>query len=59
MQLCPVLLEKGHVGKDILLGPVHESCQLWKLAPHLVGYEAPLRSGRAMVGLGEGGSNER
>lgn len=58
VQLRPVLLGKGHVGEDVLLGPVHERCELGQLWARLVRDLAPLGLCRRVVGLGKSGGDE-
>lgn len=42
VQLGPMLLWEGHVSQHILLGIVHEVCELWHFRPVLIGNVAPL-----------------
>lgn len=47
-----------NVGQDVVLGPVHEGCELRHLGPHLIGDGAPLEAGGLGGVLGEGGGDE-
>ena len=58
MKLGPVLPGKGHVGKHVLLGAVHERGEFGHLRPDLVGDIAPLGACSLRRVLGEGGSDE-
>ena len=53
-----VLPGEAHVGEDVVLGFVHENCQLGHLGPELVGDLAPLDLRAVGVLLGEGGGDE-
>ena len=58
MQLGAMCRREAHVGEDVVLGFVHENCQLGHLGPELVGDLAPLGLGAVGVLLGEGGGDE-
>ena len=46
VQFLAVLLGESHVGEDVVLGFVHENCQLGHLGPELVGDLTPLGPSR-------------
>ena len=54
----PKIMNAAHVGEDVGLGLVHQSCELVDLGPELVGDAAPLRLGGLGVVLREGGGDE-
>ena len=54
VQFLAVLLGESHVGEDVVLGFVHENCQLGHLGPELVGDLTPLGLRAVGVLLGEG-----
>ena len=58
VQFLAVLLGESHVGEDVVLGFVHENCQLGHLGPELVGDLTPLGLRAVGVLLGEGGGDE-
>ena len=53
-----MLLGKGHVGENVLLGLVQERGELGQLGADLVGDLAPLGLGGVGMILGEGGGDE-
>ena len=57
VQFLAVLLGESHVGEDVVLGFVHENCQLGHLGPELVGDLTPLGLRAVGVLLGEGGDD--
>jgi hypothetical protein len=54
VDLGTMLLGKGHVGEDVLLGLVEQGGQLRQLGPDLVGHLAPLGFGGVGMILGKG-----
>ena len=58
VQFLAVLPGEAHVGEDVVLGFVHENCQLGDLGPELVGDLTPLDLRAVGVLLGEGGGDE-
>ena len=58
MDFRPVVGRKAHVTEDVVLGLVHEACELGELGPKLVGDPAPLGFGGLGAVLGEGGRHE-
>ena len=58
VQFLAVLPGEAQVGEDVVLGFVHENCQLGDLGPELVGDLAPLGLRAVGVLLGEGGGDE-
>ena len=49
---------KAHIGEHVVLGLVHEACELGQFRPQLIGHLAPLRFGGLGAVLGEGGGDE-
>jgi hypothetical protein len=54
-----MLRREGGVGQDVLLGLVHQPCQLREPRTEAIRYPSPLLAGTRGAGLGEDGADAR